>query len=99
MILDGSSSIKSGGGGGGRGRHGHHRHSIPSHRLSNYLKFLHELASGGVQGASSARAAAAAVFSTAVISGSSSAPDLGKEMIVTQQGMPESEGEKRLRCK
>lgn len=39
--------------------------------MSNYLKFLHELAAKGPTGAR--------VFSTAVISGSSSAPNL-KEM-------------------
>jgi hypothetical protein len=48
-----------------------HRHSIPSHRLNNYLKFLNELAAKG--------STTALVFSTAVISGSSSAPNL-KEM-------------------
>ena len=48
-----------------------HRHSIPSHRLSNYLKFLNELAAKG--------SSTAQLFSTAVISGSSSAPNL-KEM-------------------
>ncbi|TRY63566.1 hypothetical protein TCAL_11569 [Tigriopus californicus] len=47
------------------------RRSIPSRRMSNYLKFLHELAAKGPTGAR--------VFSTAVISGSSSAPNL-KEM-------------------
>eukprot|EP00095_Tigriopus_kingsejongensis_P003820 maker-scaffold278_size225338-snap-gene-1.22 protein:Tk03820 transcript:maker-scaffold278_size225338-snap-gene-1.22-mRNA-1 annotation:"inositol hexakisphosphate and diphosphoinositol-pentakisphosphate kinase-like isoform x8" len=47
------------------------RRSIPSHRLSNYLKFLNELTLRGSTGAR--------VFSTAVISGSSSAPNL-KEM-------------------
>ena len=45
-----------------------HRHSIPSHRLSNYLKFLNELAAKG--------SSTAQLFSTAVISGSSSAPNL-----------------------
>lgn len=48
-----------------------HRHSIPTHRLSNYLKFLSELAAKG--------SSTAQLFSTAVISGSSSAPNL-KEM-------------------
>ncbi len=48
-----------------------YRHSIPSHRLNNYLKFLHELAAKG--------STTAHLFSTAVISGSSSAPNL-KEM-------------------
>jgi hypothetical protein len=48
-----------------------HRHSIPGHRLNNYLKFLHELAAKG--------STTAHLFSTAVISGSSSAPNL-KEM-------------------
>ena len=49
-----------------------HRHSIPGHRLTNYLKFLHELAAQG--------STIAHLFSTAVISGSSSAPNLQKEM-------------------
>ena len=49
-----------------------HRHSIPGHRLTNYLKFLHELAAKG--------STIAHLFSTAVISGSSSAPNLQKEM-------------------
>ena len=49
-----------------------HRHSIPGHRLTNYLKFLHELAAQG--------STFAHLFSTAVISGSSSAPNLQKEM-------------------
>ena len=49
-----------------------HRHSIPGHRLTNYLKFLHELAAQG--------STIAKLFSTAVISGSSSAPNLQKEM-------------------
>ena len=48
-----------------------HRHSIPNHRLGNYLKFLNEL--------STKRSSTAHLFSTAVISGSSSAPNL-KEM-------------------
>ena len=48
-----------------------HRHSIPGHRLSNYLKFLHELSAKG--------SSTVHLFSTAVISGSSSAPNL-KEM-------------------
>lgn len=48
-----------------------HRHSIPSHRLNNYLRFLNELAANGSN--------TAQLFSTAVISGSSSAPNL-KEM-------------------
>ena len=46
-----------------------HRHSIPGHRLNNYLKFLHELKSTTAQ-----------LFSTAVISGSSSAPNLQEAM-------------------
>lgn len=49
-----------------------HRHSIPDHRLTNYLKFLHELAAQG--------STIAQLFSTAVISGSSMAPNLQKEM-------------------
>jgi hypothetical protein len=48
-----------------------HRHSIPGHRLSNYLKFLNELSAKG--------SSTVHLFSTAVISGSSSAPNL-KEM-------------------
>ncbi|XP_069191248.1 inositol hexakisphosphate and diphosphoinositol-pentakisphosphate kinase 2 isoform X7 [Procambarus clarkii] len=48
-----------------------HRHSIPSH-LSSYLTFL----AGLQQKAAAATAAAVPVFSTAVISGSTSAPDL-----------------------
>merc|ERR1719282_1065273 len=63
-----------------------HRHSIPGHRLTNYLKFLHELAAQG--------STFAHLFSTAVISGSSSAPNLQKEMppqgenVVLSVGMP-----------
>ena len=63
-----------------------HRHSIPGHRLTNYLKFLHELAAQG--------STIAHLFSTAVISGSSSAPNLQKEMppqgenVVLSVGMP-----------
>ncbi|KAK3878140.1 hypothetical protein Pcinc_017202 [Petrolisthes cinctipes] len=48
-----------------------HRHSIPGH-LSSYLTFL----AGLQQKAAIAAAAAVPVFSTAVISGSTSAPDL-----------------------
>ena len=48
-----------------------HRHSIPGHRLGNYLKFLNELSAKG--------SSTVHLFSTAVISGSSSAPNL-KEM-------------------
>jgi len=48
-----------------------HRHSIPGHRLNNYLKFLNELAAKG--------SSTAHLFSTAVISGSSSAPNLKDE--------------------
>nr|XP_053653683.1 inositol hexakisphosphate and diphosphoinositol-pentakisphosphate kinase-like isoform X11 [Cherax quadricarinatus] len=48
-----------------------HRHSIPGH-LSSYLTFL----AGLQQKAAAAAAAAVPVFSTAVISGSTSAPDL-----------------------
>ena len=48
-----------------------HRHSIPGHRLGNYLKFLTELSAKG--------SSTVHLFSTAVISGSSSAPNL-KEM-------------------
>ncbi|KAK7072450.1 hypothetical protein SK128_011509, partial [Halocaridina rubra] len=48
-----------------------HRHSIPGH-LSSYLIFL----AGLQQKAAAAAAAAVPVFSTAVISGSTSAPDL-----------------------
>lgn len=48
-----------------------HRHSIPGH-LSSYLTFL----AGLQQKAATAAAAAVPVFSTAVISGSTSAPDL-----------------------
>ena len=48
-----------------------HRHSIPGHRLNNYLKFLNELAAKG--------SSTAHLFSTAVISGSSSAPNLKEE--------------------
>ena len=45
-----------------------HRHSIPGHRLNNYLKFLKELAAKG--------SSIAYVFSTAVISGvTPDAPD------------------------
>jgi len=57
-----------------------HRHSIPGHRLNNYLKFLHELKSTTAQ-----------LFSTAVISGSSSAPNLQEMPCTTAtlaSGMP-----------
>ena len=54
-----------------------HRHSIPGHRLSNYLKFVNELSAKG--------SSTAHLFSTAVISGSSSAPNL-KEMPRTGEG-------------
>jgi hypothetical protein len=57
-----------------------HRHSIPGHRLNNYLKFLNELAAKG--------SSTAHLFSTAVISGSSSAPNL-KEMPQTVAGCGE----------
>ncbi len=70
----GASSSSSGGG------HHHHHHSIPSHRLGNYLKFLHELAAKG--------STTAHLFSTAVISGSKSAPEL-KEMRPPQDGTSE----------
>ena len=55
-----------------------HRHSIPGHRLNNYLKFLNELAAKG--------SSTAHLFSTAVISGSSSAPNL-KEMPQPREGL------------
>ena len=71
----GASSSSSSGGG-----HHHHHHSIPSHRLGNYLKFLHELAAKG--------STTAHLFSTAVISGSKSAPEL-KEMRPPQDGTSE----------
>ncbi len=58
-----------------------HRHSIPGHRLNNYLKFLNELAAKG--------SSTAHLFSTAVISGSSSAPNL-KEMPQSASGCGES---------
>lgn len=58
-----------------------HRHSIPGHRLNNYLKFLNELAAKG--------SSTAHLFSTAVISGSSSAPNL-KEMPQPREGLGES---------
>jgi len=54
-----------------------HRHSVPGHRLNNYLKFLNELAAKG--------SSTAHLFSTAVISGSSSASNL-KEMPQTVTG-------------
>ena len=57
-----------------------HRHSIPGHRLNNYLKFLNELAAKG--------SSTAHLFSTAVISGSSSAPNL-KEMPQPREGLGE----------
>ena len=56
-----------------------HLHSIPNRRLGNYIKFLHELAQAS-RGSNTAQ-----LFSTAVISGSSSAPDL-KEMKHHQLG-------------
>lgn len=52
------------------GFHRKHRLSLPGHKMSNYLKFLQELAqrqAGGV---------ASQLFSTAVISGSKSLPNL-----------------------
>ena len=52
-----------------------HRHSIPGHRLNNYLKFLHELKSTTAQ-----------LFSTAVISGSSSAPNLQDARCMPRNG-------------
>ncbi len=52
--------------------HKYTHQGIPSHRLSNYLKFLHELAAKG--------STTAHLFSTAVISGSASVPNL-KEMM------------------
>ena len=58
-----------------------HRHSIPGHRLTNYLKFLHELAAKG--------SSIAHLFSTAVISGSLSAPNLEKEMPCQGENMGE----------
>ena len=54
-----------------------HRHSIPGHRVSNYLKFVNEYSNKG--------SSTAHLFSTAVISGSSSAPNL-KEMPLTGEG-------------
>ena len=49
-----------------------HRHSIPGHRLNNYLKFLHELAAKG--------SSIAYVFSTAVISGYTSDANIQQSM-------------------
>lgn len=59
-----------------------HRHSVPTHRLNNYLKFLNELAAKG--------SASAHLFSTAVISGSSSAPNLKQMPQPPMQGTGES---------
>jgi len=50
-----------------------HRLSLPSQRMTNYLKFLQELAVRQASGT----AMASQLFSTAVISGSSSVPNLG----------------------
>jgi len=50
-----------------------HRLSLPGQRMTNYLKFLQELAVRQASGT----AMASQLFSTAVISGSSSVPNLG----------------------
>jgi len=48
-----------------------HRHSLPGHKMTNYLKFLQDLAIRQASGTMASQ-----LFSTAVISGSSSAPNL-----------------------
>jgi len=59
-----------------------HRLSLPGQRMTNYLKFLQELAIRQASGTG----IASQLFSTAVISGSSSVPNLGAVNVGSEIG-------------